>query len=40
MIKIVCVGRIKERYLMEMIEDYQKRISKYHKLEIIEVKDV
>ena len=26
MIKIVCVGRIKERYLTEMIEDYQKRI--------------
>ena len=40
MIKIVCVGKLKERYLTEMIEDYQKRISKYHKLEIIEVKDV
>lgn len=40
MIKIVCVGKIKEQYLTEMIDDYQKRISKYHKLEIIEVKDV
>ena len=40
MIRIVCVGKIKERYLTEMIEDYYKRISKYQKIEIIEVKDV
>lgn len=39
MIKIICVGKIKERYLQELIQDYQKRINKYHKLEIIEVKD-
>lgn len=39
MIKILCVGKIKENYLKEMISDYQKRISKYQKLEIIEVKD-
>lgn len=39
MIKIICVGKIKEKYLKELIEDYQKRINKYHKLEIIEVKD-
>ena len=39
MIKILCVGKIKENYLKEMIEDYEKRISKYHKIEIIEVKD-
>lgn len=39
MIKILCVGKIKEDYLKDFIEDYQKRISKYHKLEIIEVKD-
>lgn len=39
MIKIICVGKIKEEYLKSMIADYQKRISKYHKLEIIEVKD-
>ena len=39
MIKIICVGKIKESYLKELIEDYQKRIQKYHKLEIIEVKD-
>lgn len=39
MIKIVCVGKIKENYLNELINDYLKRINKYHKLEIIEVKD-
>ncbi len=39
MIKLICVGKIKEKYLKELIEDYVKRINKYHKLEIIEVKD-
>lgn len=39
MIKIVCVGKIKENYLNLLIEDYLKRINKYHKLDIIEVKD-
>ena len=39
MIKILCVGKIKENYLKEMIEDYKKRISKYHKIEVIEVRD-
>lgn len=39
MIKIICVGKIKEEYLSSMIEDYYKRINKYHKLEIIELKD-
>lgn len=39
MIKIICVGKIKENYLRDAIYDYQKRINKYHKLEIIEVND-
>ncbi|MCI8346407.1 MAG: 23S rRNA (pseudouridine(1915)-N(3))-methyltransferase RlmH [Bacilli bacterium] len=39
MIKIICVGKLKEGYLKEAIEEYKKRISKYTKLEIIEVKD-
>lgn len=39
MIKIICVGKIKETYLEDLINDYKKRISKYHKIEIIEVKD-
>lgn len=39
MIQILCVGKIKESYLNELINDYAKRISRYHKIEIIEVKD-
>ena len=39
MIKIICVGKVKEKYLRDMIEDYTKRISKYHKIEIIELAD-
>ena len=40
MIKIICVGKIKEKYLRDAIEEYQKRLSKYTKIEIIEVNDV
>ena len=39
MIKIICPGKIKETYLREAIVDYTKRISKYHKIQIIEVED-
>jgi 23S rRNA (pseudouridine1915-N3)-methyltransferase len=39
MIKIICVGKIKEKYLKEAINDYVKRIGKYHKIEIVEVMD-
>jgi len=39
MIKIIAIGKIKETYLVNMIEDYLKRINKYHKLEIIEIVD-
>ena len=39
MIKILCVGKIKESYLGELINDYKKRIGKYIKIEIIELKD-
>ena len=39
MIRIICPGKIKEQYLVNMIEDYLKRINKYHKLEIIELPD-
>ena len=39
MIKIICVGKIKEKYLNDLINDYKTRISKYHKIEIVELKD-
>lgn len=39
MIKIITVGSIKEKYLKDAIEEYQKRLTKYTTLELIEVKD-
>lgn len=39
MIRIICVGKIKEEYLIEAVKDYSKRISKYHKFEIVEFPD-
>ena len=39
MIKIVCVGKIKDNHLKSLIDDYAKKTNHYHKLEIIEVKD-
>ena len=40
MIKIICVGSIKEKYLNDAIEEYLKRTSKYTKINIIEVNDL
>lgn len=39
MIKIICVGKIKEKYFKNAIEEYLKRLSKYTKVEIIELPD-
>ena len=39
MIKIICIGKLKEEYLKEGINDYLKRIGKYHKINIIELPD-
>ena len=39
MIKIIAVGKVKDKHLSALIEDYVKRISRYHKIEVIEVKD-
>ena len=39
MIKIICVGKIKEQYLKSAISEYEKRLKKFTKLEIIEVND-
>lgn len=38
-ITVVCVGKIKEKYLTMAIEEYSKRLSRYCKLEIIELPD-
>lgn len=37
MIKIVAVGKIKEKALRTQIEEYEKRLRPFTKLEIIEV---
>lgn len=39
MIKIICIGKIKESFFKEAIDEYKKRISKYTKLEILELPD-
>lgn len=38
-ITIICVGKIKEKYLTMAINEYSKRLSRYCKLDIIEVTD-
>lgn len=39
MIKIICVGKIKESYYKDALEEYLKRLKKYVKLELIELPD-
>lgn len=38
-VKIICVGKIKEKYIISGINEYSKRLSKYCNLDIIEVMD-
>lgn len=38
-ITIITVGKIKEKYLKDAIAEYSKRLSRYCKLEILEVAD-
>ena len=40
MIKLICVGKLKEKYLTEAIDEYKKRLSKYTKLDITELPDI
>lgn len=39
MIKIICIGKIKESYLNDALKEYLKRLQKYTKVEIIELLD-
>lgn len=39
MIKVICVGKLKEKYWKDALEEYTKRISKYSKIDIIECPD-
>lgn len=38
-ITVITVGKIKEKYLKDAIDEYSKRLGKYCKLEIVEVAD-
>ncbi|MCQ2795449.1 MAG: 23S rRNA (pseudouridine(1915)-N(3))-methyltransferase RlmH [Bacilli bacterium] len=38
-IKIIAIGMLKEKYLKDMVNEYTKRLSKYTKVEIIEIKE-
>ena len=38
-IQIVCVGKLKESYLKSAIDEYSKRLSRYCKLDILELSD-
>ena len=38
-IDILCVGKIKEKYLRDAVDEYSKRLSRYCKLNIVEVND-
>ena len=39
MIKIICIGKLKEKYFQDACYEYQKRLEKYTKLKVIELKD-
>ncbi|MDR1781721.1 MAG: 23S rRNA (pseudouridine(1915)-N(3))-methyltransferase RlmH [Bacilli bacterium] len=38
-IKIICLGKIKEKYLVNGINEYLKRLQAYSKVEIIEINE-
>ncbi len=38
-IQIICVGKLKEAYLKSAIDEYSKRLSRYCKLDILELPD-
>ncbi|MEL7598427.1 MAG: 23S rRNA (pseudouridine(1915)-N(3))-methyltransferase RlmH, partial [Clostridiaceae bacterium] len=39
-ITIICVGKLKEKYLKEAASEYQKRLQKHCDLNIFEIKEV
>ncbi len=39
MISIICVGKLKDKNLSNLSDQYEKWIRPYHKIELIEVKD-
>ena len=39
-IQIICIGKLKETYLKSAIDEYRKRLSRYCKLEILELLEI
>jgi len=39
MIRIICIGKIKDKDVNSIVSDYLKRIQIFHKCEIVELKD-
>ena len=39
-IKLICIGKIKEKYLVDGIEEYRKRLKLFCDLELVELKEV
>lgn len=39
-IKIVCVGKLKENYWTQAVEEYLKRIGRFAKIEVAELKEI
>ena len=38
-INVVCVGKIKEKFYTQAVDEYSKRLSRYCKLDIVELAD-
>lgn len=39
-IKIICIGKIKEKYLVDGIEEYRKRLKLFCDIELLELKEI
>ena len=39
-VTVVCVGKIKEKFFTDAINEYAKRLSRFCKIDIVEVKDI
>jgi len=40
MIKIICLGRLRERFYSEAVEEYRKRIEKFFRFDIVETDEI